>query len=53
MVMKLGKSLKPIQKEIRKYQGKRARHLATKKSTPYISGWFKKLLKRVGLSSYC
>jgi hypothetical protein len=34
------------------YQGKRARYSATKEATPQISGWFKKVLKRVGLSSF-
>jgi hypothetical protein len=49
---KLGKSLKPNQKDARKYQGKRAKHSATKEATPYISGWFKKVRKQVKLSFY-
>ena len=39
---KLGRSLKPNQKDTRKDQGTRARHSATKKATPFISGWLKK-----------
>jgi hypothetical protein len=35
---KLGKSLKPNQKDIRTNQGKRAGHSATKEATPQISG---------------
>ena len=47
---KLGKCLKPNQKGTRKNQG--LRHSATKEATPQISGWFKKVFRRVGLSSY-
>jgi hypothetical protein len=44
--------MKPNPKDARKNQGKRARHSATKEATPDISGRFKKVLKRVGPSSY-
>ena len=49
---KLGKSLKPNQKGSRKNQGKRSGHSATKEATPLISGWLKKVLKRIGLSTF-
>jgi hypothetical protein len=47
----LGKPVTKQNKALEKSMG-RARHSATKESTPYTSGWFKKILKLVGLSSY-
>ena len=32
-------------------EGKRARHSATKEAAPYTPGWFKKVIKWVGLSA--